>query len=301
MRKFVIWLLLPLLTFSACVNEEEFPDTAQGNFEALWKIIDEHYCFFDYKQHEYGLDWNAIYNIYKVRAREEANKYQLFEVFTDMLSELRDGHVNLYSAFDNGRYWSWHEDYPTNFSDTLQRKYLDTDYRIASGMRYRILDDNIGYAYYGSFTSPVSDSGLNEILRYFAFCNGIIIDIRENGGGDLTNAEKFAARFCNEKTLVGYLQHKTGKGLRATIHRALIESQMAEEGGRANQPRGVQRSQRLRQVYEMFPTGKNRGRPDRRRCRHALYQLSAQRMDGSFLGLSLIRQGSPTGGIRHRA
>ena len=185
MRKFVIWFLLPLLTLSACVNEEEFPDTAQGNFEALWKIIDEHYCFFDYKQHEYGLDWNSIYNIYKVRAREEANKYQLFEVFTDMLSELRDGHVNLYSSFDNGRYWSWQEDYPTNFSDTLQRKYLDTDYRIASGMRYRILDDNIGYAYYGS---------------------------RENGGGDLTNAEKLAARFCNEKTLVGYLQHKTGKG-----------------------------------------------------------------------------------------
>ena len=212
MKKFVIWFLLPLLTFSACVNEEEFPDTSQGNFEALWKIIDEHYCFFDYKQHEYGLDWNAIYNIYKVRAREEANKYQLFEVLTDMLSELRDGHVNLYSSFDNGRYWRWHEDYPTNFSDTLQRKYLDTDYRIASGMRYRILDDNIGYAYYGSFTSPVSDSGLNEIMHYFAFCNGLIIDIRENGGGDLTNAQRLAGRFTNEKILVGYMCHKTGKG-----------------------------------------------------------------------------------------
>ena len=217
MRKFIkkliaTWCLIPLLTLTACVDEEEYPNTAQGNFEALWKIIDEHYCFFDYKQHEYGLDWNAIYNIYKVRARDEANKYQQFEVLTDMLGELRDGHVNLYSAFDNGRYWSWHEDYPSNFSDTLQRRYLGTDYRIASGMRYRIFDDNIGYMYYGSFSSPVSDSGLNEILQYFAFCNGLIIDIRDNGGGDLTNAERLAARFCNEKTLVGYQQHKTGKG-----------------------------------------------------------------------------------------
>ena len=200
MKKFIkkliaIWCLIPLLTLTACVDEEEYPNTAQGNFEALWKIIDEHYCFFDYKQHEYGLDWNDIYNIYKVRARDEANKYQQFEVLTDMLGELRDGHVNLYSAFDNGRYWSWHEDYPSNFSDTLQRRYLGTDYRIASGMRYRILDDNIGYMYYGSFSSPVSDSGLNEILQYFAFCNGLIIDIRDNGGGDLTNAEQLAARF----------------------------------------------------------------------------------------------------------
>ena len=203
--------LLTLFLFS-CVNEEEFPDTAKGNFEALWKIIDEHYCFFDYKQHEYGLDWNNIYNIYKVRAREDADKYQLFEVLTDMLGELRDGHVNLYSSFDNGRYWNWHEDYPANFSDTLQRKYLGTDYRIASSMRYRILDDNIGYIYCGSFSNPIGDSGLNEILRYFAFCNGLIIDLRGNGGGNLTNAEQFAARFCNEKTLVGYIQHKTGKG-----------------------------------------------------------------------------------------
>ena len=128
MRKVMLLLsrlsLLALLALSplvlSCVDEEEFPDTAQGNFEALWKIIDEHYCFFDYKQHEYGLDWNAVYNKYKVRAGEETGRYQLFEVLTDMLGELRDGHVNLYSSFDNGRYWSWHEDYPSNFSDTLQ-------------------------------------------------------------------------------------------------------------------------------------------------------------------------------------
>ena len=45
---------------------------------------------------------------------------QLFEVLKDMLSELRDGHVNLYTSYDIGRYWTWHEAYPQNFSDTLQ-------------------------------------------------------------------------------------------------------------------------------------------------------------------------------------
>ena len=37
------------LAFASCVDEEEFDDTPTGNFEALWKIIDERYCFFDYK------------------------------------------------------------------------------------------------------------------------------------------------------------------------------------------------------------------------------------------------------------
>lgn len=200
------------LTAISCVDEDEFPDTPQGNFEALWKVIDEHYCFFDYKQHAYGLDWQQVYNKYNVRAKENITDYQLFEVLADMLAELRDGHVNLYTAFDNGRYWRWHEDYPTNFSDTLQRRYLGTDYRIASGLKYRILDDNIGYVYCASFTTAIGEGNLDEVIKYFAFCNGLIIDIRGNGGGNLTNAEKLAARFCNEKTLVGYIQHKTGKG-----------------------------------------------------------------------------------------
>ena len=208
--------LLPLGLFTfllfSCVDEKEFPDNSQGNFEALWKIIDEHYCFFDYKHQAYGLDWQQVYNIYNVRAKDNVNNYQLFEILTDMLSELRDGHVNLYTSFDNGRYWNWHEDYPTNFSDTLQRRYLGTDYRIASGMQYRILDDNIGYLYVGSFTYTIGESSLDEIIKYFAFCNGLIIDLRSNGGGNLTSAETLAARFCHEKTLTGYIQHKTGKG-----------------------------------------------------------------------------------------
>ena len=43
-------------------------------------------------------------------------------------------------------------------------------------------------------------------------CRGLIIDIRDNGGGYLNYAERFASRFFTERTLVGYIQHKTGKG-----------------------------------------------------------------------------------------
>jgi len=207
MKKYFI-LFFCLSLFIGCVDEEERPDTPEGNFEALWKIMDEHYCFFDYK----NVDWNSVYNIYKVRARGDISREQLFEVLTDMLSELRDGHVNLYSAFDYGRYWRWHEDYPTNFSDTLQRRYLGTDYRIAAGLKYKILDDNIGYVYYESFSDAVGEGNLDEVIQHFMFCQGMIVDIRGNGGGTVTNVDKIAARFCNEKTLVGYSQHKTGKG-----------------------------------------------------------------------------------------
>ena len=212
MKKYLVYLVTLLPLFVSCVDTDEQSDTPTGNFEALWQIIDEHYCFFDYKQHEYGLDWNAVYNKYKVRVSDHMTTEQLFEVLTDMLAELRDGHVNLGSSMDYGRYWAWHEAYPQNFSDTLERRYLGTDYKIAAGMKYRVLDDNIGYIRYESFLQGVGEGNLDDCLTYLALCRGLIIDIRNNGGGELTIAEKLAGRFVQEKTLVSYMQHKTGKG-----------------------------------------------------------------------------------------
>jgi hypothetical protein len=213
MNKFFLpFYLFALLLLGACVDTDEQSDTPTGNFEALWQIIDEHYCFFDYKQHEYGLDWQSVYNKYKVRVDNKMNEDQLFEVLCDMLGELRDGHVNLSYATDFGRYWTWHEAYPKNYSDTLERHYMGTDYKIASGLEYRVLDDNIGYIRYSSFVNPIGEGNLDECLTYLMLCRGLIIDIRNNSGGDLTNAELLAGRFVQEKTLVGYIQHKTGKG-----------------------------------------------------------------------------------------
>ncbi len=204
--------LMMCFATSACVNEEEFDDTPQGNLEALWRIIDEHYCFFDYKQHVYGLDWQEVHARYAAQVNDGMSQKQLFEVLCNMLAELRDGHVNLSAPHDFGRYWAWSEDYPSNVSDTLLRRYMGTDYKIAAGIDYCILDDNIGYVRYESFTQGVGEGNLDEALLHMILCRGLIIDIRGNGGGDLTNAEKMAARFCNEKTLVGYRQHKRGTG-----------------------------------------------------------------------------------------
>ena len=189
----IIWsillTLLPLL--NGCIREEEFDNTPQGNFEALWEIIDEQYCFLDYKQ----IDWDAIHDKYQPLITPGMSYDGLFEILGNMLAELKDGHVNLYSSSNMARYWDWYLDYPRNFNESIIEKYLGRDYRIAGGAKYTILEDNIGYIYYGDSAS-----------------NGLIIDVRNNGGGNLTNATRMAQRFTNEKVLTGYIQHKTGKG-----------------------------------------------------------------------------------------
>lgn len=208
MSRVISSLLLLIIMLSSCVDNDTYEDNPQGNLEALWKIMDEHYCFFEEK----GVDWDAVHDKYAVQMDAQMSESQQFEVMTNMLSELRDGHVNLYTTFNTGRYWSWKENYPTNFSDTLLRKYLQTDYLIAGGVDYTILDDNVGYLRYESFQQGMSDANLDQVLLHLTACNGLIIDIRSNGGGALTNAERLAARFCNEETTVGYMRHKAGRG-----------------------------------------------------------------------------------------
>lgn len=205
-------LIFFLALLSSCIREEEYANDPQGNFEQLWKIIDRQYCFLDYKQ----IDWDDIYTQYQKRITPNMSNEGLFEVLSEMLYELQDGHVNLASAHNVSYYDAWYQDYPRNFrADLVEDSYLgraSTDYRTAADLKYKILKDNIGYMRYESFADPIGNGNLDEVLSYLAICNGLIIDVRDNGGGNATNSARIASRFTNEKVLTGYICHKTGTG-----------------------------------------------------------------------------------------
>lgn len=211
MRNCLLFTLVVLL-FSSCVKEDYYDNSRQGNYEALWRIMDEHYCFFDYKKEELGVDWDEVHARYARQVNEGMNNIQLFEVLCNMLAELQDGHVNLSASFDFGRNWSFYEDYPENYNDSIAKLYLGHNYMIASGLKYIILDDNIGYVRCETFEDGIGNGNVSSMLNVLSSCNGLIIDVRGNGGGQLTNAEKLASHFTNEPILVGYVSHKTGKG-----------------------------------------------------------------------------------------
>lgn len=208
----ILFLLIGLLCATSCIREDVSGNTPEANFESLWKIIDEQYCFLDYKKQEYGLDWNQVHETYAKRITPSMGWEALFEVLSEMVAELRDGHVNLTSSLASSQYRQWFDSYPRNFSDSIQSIYLKKDYNQSSGLTYQILENNIGYIYCSSFSNGIGDGNLDQTLNRLAICDGLIIDVRNNGGGNLTTAQKLAARFTNQKTLVGYMTHKTGKG-----------------------------------------------------------------------------------------
>lgn len=208
--------LLSLLLFvavavgvSGCHKVEEWDDNPRGNFEALWTILDEHYCFFKEK----GVDWNAVHDEYARKINDKMTSRELFFVCADMLDELRDGHTNLISSFNTSYYRKWWSDYPDNYSERLvQQYYLNFNYLSAAGLDYAILPQNVGYVRYDSFADPIGEGNLDNVLFYLDPCDALIIDIRNNGGGDMTNVETLVRRFITERTLAGYISHKTGPG-----------------------------------------------------------------------------------------
>ncbi|MDD3320866.1 MAG: S41 family peptidase [Paludibacter sp.] len=210
--KYIIVVLLTSLLLPSCMDEPVMEsNTPEGNFEALWKIIDTRYCFLDYKT----INWDSIHDVYKLRLDSDTTEFQFFDLLGSMLGELKDGHVNLSSSFDRSRYWKWFTDYPDNFSSSLifSERYLGENYRISGGFQYnKIANDSIGYIYYSSFSDQFSDTNMRYIMTYFSNCKGLIIDVRENGGGYLESSEQLASYFFKNDTITGYIRHKTGDG-----------------------------------------------------------------------------------------
>lgn len=200
--------VVAVLLSGGCHEPQEFADSPEGNFEALWTALDEHYCFFAYK----SVNWQEVHDRYRSKISPTMTDEELFRVCADMLKELKDGHTNLSSSFDVSRYWIW-EQYPENYDERLiQEHYLHFDYRRTNGIEYRILSNNFAYMHYGSFSSSIGEGNLDNILAYLAPADGLIIDVRNNGGGIITNAETLVKRFIDKETLAGYIAHKTGPG-----------------------------------------------------------------------------------------
>lgn len=122
-------MLLPL--FTSCIRKSS-TTLRKVISKPCGKSSTKQYCFLDYKQ----IDWNAIHDKYQPLIASNMPNDGLFQVLDSMLAELKDGHVNLYSSSNMGRYWDWYLDYPRNFNEgIIERQYLGKNYRIAGGLK----------------------------------------------------------------------------------------------------------------------------------------------------------------------
>ncbi|MEL6561647.1 MAG: S41 family peptidase, partial [Bacteroidota bacterium] len=198
-----------LLVSSACEEpffDEDPVNDPETNFEILWRRMNERYSFFEYK----GIDWDSVYTVYRPRVNSETGSQELFDIMEVMLNTLRDAHVNLRTDFDIS-FYNYHKDAPANFDFfNLEKNYLG-NYKITGRLINSIID-SVGYIHYRSFQQPVTEEELDFLVARFKGLRGLIIDIRNNEGGDPANGYRIARRIATERVFIYSTVYKDGPG-----------------------------------------------------------------------------------------
>ena len=203
-------VVLSMFLVTACVKEDlsEAGGNVHENFDLLWKTINDNYCYLEYK----NINWDSIGNEYRSQLHADMKDREFFTVCSNMLNELKDGHVWIYSDFNTSSYGDWYLDYPQNFNPTIvDRYYLGSEAVWVTGLRSKKIRD-VGYLRCPSFMSLFSFSEIDEAVSQLGDIEGLIIDIRDNTGGSLVHAQMLASAFCKTKTKYGYIRFKEDQG-----------------------------------------------------------------------------------------
>lgn len=206
-----LMLLSFVVTLLACekvIMPKSKPDDPVTVFEELWKTTDRGYSFFDYKH----IDWDSVHNVYRPQVFDGMSDQELFDVCDEMLFTLKDGHVNLRAGFATSYFHDFYLDHPANFNrELLEREYWGQP-QITGPLTHTIID-SVGYIYYGSFASNFTDEQLDAVIERFnsvSGLKGLIIDVRNNPGGNPANSYRLYRRIATQRTLLYRTKYKDG-------------------------------------------------------------------------------------------
>lgn len=203
-------LLLTILLLSSCekvlFKKDLGSSDALDNFDYLWNEVDKKYSYFDLK----NIDWNQVRNIYRPQLSKNSSELELFDVLASMLNELRDDHTNLISPFNVSQYNVALKGAKNYRKRTLDEFYIPNAWNTGPLVNDFLSNKEVGYIRYGSFMSDFSGAQMDLVLTRFKDTKGLILDLRQNGGGSIFNIPQLLGRFTDTKTLAGYTITRNG-------------------------------------------------------------------------------------------
>ncbi len=206
--KLPIFILGITLCFLGC--EKAFissPDvTPQLVFDEMWRELDENYSYFELK----SVNWDSVYNVYAPQIESDMSDEALFNVCLAMLEELRDGHNSLFSPNTGDIRFPYEAGYPIFFDlEIIKSEYLANEFNEVGNYTYAMLENDIAYVHFKDFQKA------RDIAEVMSFVNenaaqGLIFDIRNNGGGLGQDAADIISYFIDSPQTVGFIVEKTG-------------------------------------------------------------------------------------------
>lgn len=201
-----IWVCILLTSCSTEWIEENNQDPPSV-FDAYWHEIDRHYAFFD----ELDVNWKSVYNKYRPLINPQTTNAELHRYLEETTSLLMDAHTNLFTPFGTAGNVNYFNRFKINLvgPDTSNFPNGLISTRIFD---YQIIDQsNLGYIRIKTFIGSTNEFNVfDDILTYLSSTNGIIIDVRSNGGGMNSNAAIIASRLIDQKRVAGRMRIRNG-------------------------------------------------------------------------------------------
>jgi carboxyl-terminal processing protease len=200
----------------------------EKNFEQLWKTFRNRYPFFELR----NVDWEKQYDTYRPKVTGETSDDALFDIFCQMLAPLHDGHIELIakaSGNRKNRYFNpekkprfWQE----FTSREIEQLLKTTEKTLVANSFGRPTESRAWMLHYSrsrafGYIRILELEGvkkrnliaaLDKITDDFKNLDGVIIDIRNNPGGDDSTAITIINRFCDCKRIAFHRKTKIGPG-----------------------------------------------------------------------------------------
>jgi hypothetical protein len=225
------------------IEPSRYHDSPAGNFEAFWHGLSDNYVFW----HMDSTDWDALYKQYRPRITDTMSKDDLYSIFENMSATLIDGHYSITYPESSGRPRFNPRDLVLElgqryFNEFLPRLYLEdaqfaSDSMFLYGFIEQSTDKKLLYIRLNGFEitprrfqlESHSEPGDLEFLENLqqlllnppAEVAGYILDIRDNGGGNVNDLNFIASPFTAERKVFGYLQPKLPGGRNAVAPKSL--------------------------------------------------------------------------------
>ncbi|HEV8411455.1 MAG TPA: S41 family peptidase, partial [Gemmatimonadaceae bacterium] len=178
-------------------------------FDQLWGQFDLHYSFFAFK----GVNWDSLGAEYRPRALAARTNAEFATQVGAMLRELKDVHVSLSpTAASTYGYVSTFDTITTYFNSLMIFKnYVPQSMTTAGGhIKYGVVAAGIGYVRIGSFAGSGWADEIDEALDSLADATSLIVDVRNNSGGNVQLAIKIAGRFTAISRRYGWVRFRNG-------------------------------------------------------------------------------------------
>lgn len=224
MRKKIYIFGILVLIFLNGVFAQNYPKLDPiYNFDQLWTEFNDRYASFDIRE----INWDHIYDQYRKEVTHQTSESQLFDICCRMLQELSDGHVNIlmnpkHITRDNYCGATTFSHIKDQFPDLRVLKKLTDSTLQEVGFKFHptstkllTLATSVRFGYLRIDAMTMSrrklKSTLKASMKMFIDKEGVILDIRFNGGGDDKISFDIAGRFTDHK-MVGHYKRTRKKG-----------------------------------------------------------------------------------------